>query len=190
MTHRTGPGLFRLKHTVKPCPSAFLLFLPTPNRFHYTLWAGGGGGVYPVSTPHPQTHSTGERVSRRVSIKPDRTTPRFSLHRRPAPFPPASPAAAAPHKLRPCSAVGSPTRAAGGSCPCSYSSPLFLTSSPSPPPPDGSRTRTPSPTTPVCGPSTGAGTTSGTASRSWRTVSSVPLSHHHSLRGNGFGPTH
>lgn len=59
MTHRTGPGLFRLKHTVKALPFSSPL-PPTPNRFH-TLRAGGGESVCPVSAPHPRTHCTGEK---------------------------------------------------------------------------------------------------------------------------------
>lgn len=88
MTHRAGQSLFRLNTHSQALPFSSPL-PPTPNRFHYTLWAGGGEGVYPVSTPHPPSHSTDERDSRGVPIKPDRTTPRFSLRhrRRPAPLP-------------------------------------------------------------------------------------------------------
>uniref|UniRef100_A0AAQ4NNL0 P53 apoptosis effector related to PMP-22 n=1 Tax=Gasterosteus aculeatus aculeatus TaxID=481459 RepID=A0AAQ4NNL0_GASAC len=71
------------------------------------------------------------------------------------------------HDRRSCFAAESRTLAAGGSCPCCCSSPLFSTLSPSPPRRDGSRTRRARPTTAACGKSAGAGTTAGTAGRSW-----------------------
>lgn len=47
MTHRTGPGLFRLKHTVKPCPSAFLFSPPPsflPPQTGFITHSGRAGG--------------------------------------------------------------------------------------------------------------------------------------------------